>query len=138
MTSADFLAFYPQFSEVIPPAVLDSYVGAASLRFTDFGEDAEEARRLFVAHKLTLYAKTMPASSSSGSSAASSYAALASAGDGSKITSKKVDGVSVTYASGASSSSSASSSKLADLSETIFGLQLLTLLRVHAYTRYIP
>ena len=136
MTAADFLSFYPQFSEVIPPAVLDSYVGAANLRFTDFDDDAEEARRLYVAHKLTLYAKTMPASSS-GSSAASSYASLASAGDGSKITSKKVDGVSVTYASG-TSSSSGSSSKLSDLEETIFGLQLLTLLRIHACTRYIP
>ena len=137
MTSADFLSFYPQFSEVIPPAVLDSYVGAANLRFTDFGDDTDEARRLYVAHKLTLYAKTMPAASSSGSSSASSYASLASAGDGSKITSKKVDGVSVTYASG-TSSSSGSSSKLADLEETIFGLQLLTLLRVHSYTRYVP
>ena len=136
MTAADFLSFYPQFSEVIPPAVLDTYVGAANLRFTDFDEDAEEARRLYVAHKLTLYAKTMPASSS-GSSASSSYASLASAGDGSKITSKKVDGVSVTYASG-TSSSAASSSKLSDLEETIFGLQLLTLLRIHACTRYIP
>ena len=136
MTAADFLSFYPQFSEVIPPAVLDTYVGAANLRFTDFDEDAEEARRLYVAHKLTLYAKTMPASSS-GSSAASSYASLASAGDGSKITSKKVDGVSVTYASGTSSSSGASS-KLSDLEETIFGLQLLTLLRIHACTRYVP
>ena len=136
MTAADFLSFYPQFSEVIPPAVLDSYVGAANSRFIDFDDDAEEARRLYVAHKLTLYAKTMPASSS-GSSAASSYASLASAGDGSKITSKKVDGVSVTYASG-TSSSSGSSSKLSDLEETIFGLQLLTLLRIHACTRYIP
>ena len=137
MTAADFLSFYPQFSEVIPPAVLDAYVGAANLRFTDFDDDAEEARRLYIAHKLTLYAKTMPASSSSGSSAASSYASLSSAGDGSKITSKKVDGVSVTYASG-TSSSSGSSSKLSDLEETIFGLQLLTLLRIHACTRYIP
>ena len=137
MTAADFLSFYPQFSEVIPPAVLDTYVGAANSRFTDFDDDAEEARRLYVAHKLTLYAKTMPASSSSGSSAASSYASLASAGDGSKITSKKVDGVSVTYASG-TPSSAGSSSKLSDLEETIFGLQLLTLLRIHACTRYVP
>ena len=137
MTAADFLSFYPQFSEVIPSAVLDAYVGAANLRFTDFDDDAEEARRLYVAHKLTLYAKTMPASSSSGSVATSSYASLASAGDGSKITSKKVDGVSVTYASG-TSSSSGSSSKLSDLEETIFGLQLLTLLCIHACTRYVP
>ena len=137
MTAADFLSFYPQFSEVIPPAVLDAYVGAANLRFTDFDEDTEEARRLYVAHKLTLYAKTMPASSSSGSSAASSYASLASAGDGTRITSKKVDGVAVTYASGASASSAGSSS-LADLTETAFGLQLLTLLRLHSWPRYIP
>ena len=59
--------------------------------------------------------------------------------DGSKITSKKVDGVAVTYSSGASASgSSVSGSSLADLSETIFGEQLLTLIRLYSYPRYVP
>ena len=132
---------------------------SANLRFTDFGDDAPEARRLYVAHKLTLYAKTVPPesfsdSSGSASSAdsggassadsgsavsqswrASSWSALSSAGDGSRITSKKVDGVSVTYASGGSAGVSSS---LADLTESVFGLQLLALLKLYSYPRYVP
>ena len=48
---------------------------------------------------------------------------------------KKVEEVSVTYATGASSSSA--SSDLADLTETSFGLQLLSLLRLYSVTRYV-
>ena len=141
MTAAEFLDFYPQFTSVIPEAVLSAYVDSANLRFTEFGADAPEARRLYVAHKLTLYAKTMPPAFSDASSSGSSfatYASLASAGDGSKITSKKVDGVAVTYSSGLAGSSSSAGSSLADLSETIFGEQLLTLIRLYSYPRYVP
>ena len=134
MTAADFLAFYPQFDSVIPEAVLSAYVEAAGLRFDEFLEDAEEARRLYVAHKLTLYARTMPAALEDGGGV-SSFSALASSGDGMKITSKKVDDVSVTFAS---SGGSSSASGLADLNETVYGLQLLTLLRLHSYPRYVP
>ena len=49
MTSAEFLAFYPQFASLIPEPVLSAFTASAALRFTDFGEDAEEARRLYVA-----------------------------------------------------------------------------------------
>ena len=104
----------------------------ANLRFADFGEDAEAARRLYIAHRLTLYAKTMPAAMETG---AVSYSSLASAGDGSKITSKKVDGVAVTYSDGSSASES---SELMDFTETIYGMQLLALIRMYSYTRYIP
>ena len=131
MTSSEFLVFYPQFGTVIPEAVLEAYTASAGLRFGDFAEDAEEARRLYVAHKLTLYARTMPAESST-----SSFSVLASSGDGTKITGKRVDDVSVTYASGASSFSA--SSGLADLPETVYGLQLLALLRLHSCPLYIP
>ena len=134
MTAAEFLAFYPQFESVIPELVLSAYVESAGLRFTDFGADAEEARRLYVAHKLTLYARTMP-SSAEGGGGVSSFSALASAGDGTRIASKKVDDVSVTYAS---SSGSASASGLADLEDTVYGRQLLTLLRLYSYPRYVP
>ena len=135
MTSSDFLAFYPQFTGVFPDVVLDSYIQSASCRFTDFSEDAEEARRLFVAHKLTLYARSMP-SSLGAIGGVSSFSALASSGDGGRITSKKVDDVAVTYSAGASSASSASD--LVDLAETTYGLQLLTLLRLYSYPRYVP
>ena len=132
MTVTDFMIFYPQFVGVFPEIVVSSYVEEANLRFEDFGEDAEAARRLYIAHRLTLYAKTMPAAMETG---AASYSALASAGDGSKITSKKVDGVAVTYSDGSSASES---SELMDFTETIYGMQLLALIRMYSYTRYIP
>ena len=137
MTVSDFLAFYPQFDSGYPEPVLAAYADAANLRFTDFDEDAEEARRLYTAHKLTLWAKSMPSEAASDPSAPVSFASLAFAADGSRISSEKVDGVSVTYASSASASSAASS-RLADLAESVYGLQLLTLLRIHACPRYIP
>ena len=132
MTADAFLAFYPQFDRVYPEIVVSSYVEEANLRFDDFGADAEAARRLYIAHRLTLYAKTMPAAMETG---AASYSALASAGDGSRITSKKVDGVAVTYSDGSSASES---SELMDFTETIYGMQLLALIRMYSYTRYIP
>ncbi len=135
MTSADFLAFYPQFTGAFPSVVLDAYIALANARFDEFGEDTEEARRLYVAHKLTLYAKTSPAvTPESGSSV--SLSSLASSGDAAAITSKRVENVAVTYASGSSSSSSASG--LEDLTETEYGKQLLSLLRLFSFPRYVP
>ena len=133
MTVTDFMIFYPQFVGVFPEIVVSSYVEEANLRFEDFGADAEAARRLYIAHRLTLYAKTMPAAMGTG---AVSYSTLASAGDGSKITSKKVDGVAVTYSDGKTASSS--ESEMTDFTETIYGMQLLSLIRMYSYTRYIP
>ena len=136
MTTADFLAFYPQFDGVYPDIVLDSYVSLANARFDEYGEDTEEARRLYTAHKLTLYAKTVP-SRGEDVSAGSSYSSLASAGDGARVTSKRVENVAVTYSSGGGSSSSAGTG-LEDLTETEYGLQLLALIRRFAYSRYVP
>ena len=65
-------------------------------------------------------------------------AAIAAAGQSQqKIASKKVGEVSVTYATGASSSSVSAFSDLAELTETSFGLQLLSLLRLYSMTRYV-
>ena len=55
ITEADFLAVYPWFSSFSEGVVLTEYLRQANARFGDFGEDAEEARRLYTAHKLTLY-----------------------------------------------------------------------------------
>ena len=141
MTVAEFLVFYPQFTDAYPAIVLETYVSLANARFVEFCEDTEEARRLYTAHKLTLYAKTMPPAlpEDEGGSSASrySYASLAASGDGSKITSKKVENVAVTYSTG-SSSSSAAATGLEDLTETEYGLQLLSLLRRFSYPRYVP
>ncbi len=134
MTAGDFIAFYPQFGGVFPEVVLSSYVSSANARFGDLGDMAEEARRLYIAHKLTLYAKTVPAASGE-SGTTISMPALASSGDGTRITSKKVENVSVSYGSSAGSSSSGA---LAELGETIYGQQLLSFLGIYARPRYLP
>ena len=131
MTQNEFLAYFPQFSGFTPAVVLADAVSQANARFSDFGEDTDEARRLYVAHKLTLYAQTaLPEGQ------AASMPALVTAGEKqSRIASKKVGEVAVTYAA---SSSMSASSALADLPETAYGLQLLSLLRLHSFTRYVP
>ena len=135
MTQVEFTAFYPQFAGFTPAIVLSTYIAQANARFETFSpEDAEEARRLYAAHRLTMYARVaLP------DGATPSKAAIAAAGQAQqKIASKKVGEVSVTYATGASSSSVSASSDLADLTETSFGLQLLSLLRLYSMTRYVP
>ena len=135
MTQSEFTAFYPQFAGFTPAIVLSTYIAQANARFGMFSpEDAEEARRLYAAHRLTLYARVaLPEGTTP------SKAAIAAAGQAQqKIAGKKVGEVSVTYAIGASSSSVSASSDLADLTETSFGLQLLSLLRLYSMTRYVP
>ena len=135
MTQSEFTSFYPQFAGFTPAIVLSTYIAQANARFGTFTpEDAEEARRLFTAHRLTLYARVaLPDGTTP------SKAAIAAAGQAQqKIAGKKVGEVSVTYATGASSSSVSASSDLADLTETSFGLQLLSLLRLYSVTRYVP
>lgn len=131
MTEEAFMAFYPQFAWRFPEIVVSSFVEEANLRFGGFQEDAERARRLLVAHRLTRYARTSPPEAASGSL---SLAALAAAGSSDRVAAKRVDDVSVAYASGASSASAG----LADLTETAFGLELLALLRLHALPLYVP
>ena len=135
MTQSEFTAFYPQFAGFTPAIVLSTYVAQANARFGTFSpEDAEEARRLFTAHRLTLYARVaLPDGTTP------SKAAIAAAGQAQqKIAGKKVGEVSVTYATGASSSSVSADTDLSDLTETSFGLQLLSLLRLYSMTRYVP
>ena len=134
MTAAEFTAFYPQFAGFTPAVVLTAYIQQANARFSDFvPEDAEEARRLYTAHKLTMYARAaLP------EDAVLSKSAIAAAGEArQKITGKKIGEVSVTYSSGTSSSLSVRTG-LADLTETDFGLQLLSLIRMYARPVYVP
>ena len=135
MTQSEFTAFYPQFAGFTPAIVLSTYIAQANARFGMFSpEDAEEARRLYTAHRLTMYARVaLPDGTTP------SKAAIAAAGQAQqKIASKKAGEVSVTYATGASSSSVSASSDLADLTETSFGLQLLSLLRLYSRSVYMP
>ena len=135
MTQAEFTAFYPQFAGFTPAVVLTEYIRQANDRFSSFSEeDAEEARRLYTAHKLTMYARVaLP------DDVTPSKAAIAAAGQAQqKIAGKKVGEVSVTYSSGASSSSVSVSTDLADLTETDFGMQLLGLIRLYSRSVYVP
>jgi len=135
MTQSDFISFYPQFAGFTPAVVLTTYIAQANSRFSAFTEeDAEEARRLFTAHRLTLYSRVaLP------EGVTPSKSAIAAAGQAQqKIASKKVGEVSVTYATGASSSSASVSTDLADLTETDFGLQLLSLIRLYSRSVYVP
>ena len=132
ISTADFLAFYPQFSSFSQGVVLPEYLRQANARFSDFGEDAEEARRLYVAHKLTLYSASTPPEG-----VQPTPAVLATAGRGAmqEIASKKVGEVSVSYST--SSVSSSAYTGLNDLKETTYGLQLLSLLRLYGFAKYI-
>ena len=135
MTQAEFTAFYPQFAGFTPVVVMTEYIRQANKRFSAFSaEDAEEARRLYTAHKLTMYARVaLP------DGVTPSKAQIAAAGQAQqKIASKKVGEVAVTYSSGTSSSSVSAKTDLADLSETSFGLQLLALLRLYSRSVYVP
>ena len=59
MTQSAFLAFYPQFQIYAQGVVLTEYIQQANARFSDFDEDAEEARRLFVAQMLHKMGETV-------------------------------------------------------------------------------
>ena len=103
MTAEEFLAFYPQFSFFSPGAVLPEYVRQANARFGDFGTDAEEARRLFTAHKLTLYsAACLP----EGVTPAPAVIAAAGRGAMQEVASKKAGEVSVSYDTSSSAAGS--------------------------------
>ena len=64
---------------------------------------------------------------------------LASAGKGSMqvVASKRVGEVSVSYDTSSSAAASVSAA-LADLPQTVYGLQLLSLLRLYGYAGYVP
>ncbi len=135
MTQAEFTAFYPQFAGFTPVVVMTEYIRQANKRFSAFlEEDAEEARRLYTAHKLTMYARVaLP------DGVTPSKAQIAAAGQAQqKIASKKVGEVAVTYSSGTSSSSVSVRTDLADLTETDFGMQLLSLIKMYAWPVYVP
>ena len=130
----DFLAFYPQFSSFSRGVVLFEYLRQANARFGNFGADAEEARRLFVAHKLTLYAASTPPDG-----VTPTPAVIATAGRGAmqEIASKKVGDVSVSYDTSSSVAGSVQTG-LADLTQTVYGLQLLSMIRMYGFAKYVP
>ena len=134
MTSEEFVAFYPQFN-ICPELVIDEYVKQSNVRFKDFKDAAEEARRLYVAHKLTLYSQTYT-EVPEGASRASGMASLRGAGVAAQALSKSVGGVSVSKSEGSAVNSI---SGYGEWKQTEFGLQLITLAKIAtAGGRYIP
>ena len=133
MTQQEFTAFYPQFANFTPAVVMTTYIDQANARFESFGSDAEEARRLYAAHKLTLYARTfLP------DGLTPSKSAIATAGQTlQQVSSKKVGEVTVSYSSIAGSGSSFSTG-FADLTQSQYGIQLLSLLRIYGRSVYVP
>lgn len=135
MTSQEFLEFYPQFSS-ISSVVLNTYVEQSNLRFDDFLDSAEEARRLYVAHKLTLYAQTYMPAPSGTDNPAIVMSRLAGAGVSAQALSKSVGGVSVSKSEGSATSGL---SGWAEWKQTEYGLQLIGLAKIaYAGGRYIP
>ena len=122
MTEEKFLAFYPQFLS-FPNVVTEEYVEQANARFGDFEDMAEEARRLYVAHKLTLYAQTY-AEEKEGAPTAFTMKMIAGNGVAAQALSKSVGGVSVTKSE---SSGVASISGYGEWKQTEFGVQLISL-----------
>ena len=128
MTYADFIAFYPQFSEV-PYAVAHFHVDQANLRFDDLLESTEEARMLYVAHKLTMYARSYAPDGASMSK-------LTDTGSSAQVLSKSVGGVSV---SRQETSGTSSISGWNEWKQTIYGVQLISLCKLYmAGGLYVP
>ena len=133
MTAESFLAFYPQFSVFSAGVVLPEYIRQANVRFGDFGTDAEEARRLYVAHRLTLYAAS---SLPEGENADMESIAAAARGALQDISSRKVGEVSITYSTAYFAASAAAGFR--DLPATVYGLQLQSLLKLYGFSKYYP
>ena len=130
MTEASFLSWYPQFESFAPAFVLRETVSRANGMFAGMEpEDAEEARRLYTAHRLTLYTLAKPESGAGPQAAASAGKNALQ-----RVASRKVGEVSVTYAENASAGQGGC---FADLAETVWGIQLLGLMRLYPGTRYI-
>ena len=133
MTAENFLAFYPQFAGV-NEVVLDEYVDQSNLRFSDCLDAAEEARRLYIAHKLTLWAQTAVSAMQEGENPTMQQ--LAFGGLAAQATSKSVGGVSVSKSEGSALSSI---SGFGEWKQTEFGLQLIGLVKIAtAGGMYVP
>lgn len=132
MTTEYFLGFYPQFAGV-NEFVLEEFVNDANLRFADCLDAAEKARRLYIAHELTLWAQTyLPTEDGQ----MPSMRALASSGVAAQSLSKSVGGVSVSKSEGSGVNSI---SGYGELKQTAFGVQLIELLKIAtAGGRYVP
>ena len=132
MTESAFLAFYPQFTCFAGGVVLPEFLRQANARFADFGGEAEEARCLYTAHRLILYASAMPPESQGSTLESLVQAAKESLQE---IASEKVGEVAISYTS---TQKSTATTAFKDLETTPYGLQLLSLLRQYGFSKYFP
>jgi hypothetical protein len=125
VTEAEFTEFYPQFAVVVTahPKVIAEYLKQAHNICDDdrWMDMRDEGIRLYVAHKLTLYLKTLTANDASD-------AQIAAAGDAKGIkTNKAVAGVSVGMAE---SSATSGLPGWGAFKTTEYGIQFMTLARM--------
>lgn len=114
--------------------MIDEYIESANLRFSEMQDAQEEARRLYVAHKLTIWAQSFSGISSDPQQA--SLSQLASAGMAAQTLSKSVGGVSVSKSEGSAVNSV---SGYAEWKQTTFGMQLISLCKIAtAGGYYVP
>lgn len=120
----DFLAFYPQFTGLVPDAVLTQFVSMANASVLQirWHETWEMGMGLYIAHFLTLYLQTM--SDGVSSTAAQVIGAAEARG---LQTSQSVGDVSVSYDYGAMV---ADINGWADWKQTQFGIQYLRMARL--------
>ena len=121
VTSGDFLAMYPQFSDPpVPAAFLEMTLDRAnaSIQEVRWFSNRKFAVCLFVAHFCTMYLKTAAA-------AGGTPSAVAGLGESKgAVMSKSVGGVSVSYGS---SESASDLTGYGSWKETVFGEQLATM-----------
>ena len=125
MTVSEFIAFYPQFKKIADdrsPVVEEYLAQAHSICDEDRWLDMRnEGIRLYAAHKLTLYLKTLTAEGATD-------AQIASAGDAKGIkTNKSVAGVSLGMAE---SSATTGIEGWGAFKTTEYGIQFMTLARM--------
>lgn len=130
LTREDFLAFYPQFTP-LPNMVIEEYVRLANSCIDEniWLEWIDEGRRLFAAHKCTLFVKT------SDLYHGTMEEALSAGLDTGNITSQSVGGVSVSYSPDQAVQDLGG---FGDLKTTAFGLQLATYAKKLTLGTYVP
>ena len=115
--------------------MIAEYVEQSNLRFGDALDAKEECRRLWIAHKLILWAQAAIEGVDAESGVYPTYSSLASSGVSAQSLSKSVGGVSVSKSEGSGVSSI---NGYGELKLTIYGLQLIALLKTIALPgRYV-
>lgn len=120
---SDFLTIYPQFADVVPEPVLDMYVEQAvrCIQQRRWHAMWKSGICLYIAHHLTLWLMSNCPSDSDGARVAAAGLVQGT------VSSKSVDGVSISYAQSGAQGDLAG---WGSYKETIFGEQFATMARM--------